>query len=471
MGEAVKANPAIFREYDVRGVSGRDLTPDVVRALGRALAAYAARKGERRLLVGRDCRTSSPGFRDALVEGMVAAGADVLDVGLVPTPVLYFAHFHFERPAGVMITGSHNPPDHNGFKMLVSKAALHGSEIQELKRMIAEDDYGPAPEAPGRVSEGDAIGPYRARVAGDVKLARTDLRVVVDAGNGMGGPTASALMKDLGLDPTLLYCDLDGTFPNHHPDPSDEHTLEALKRTVVETNADAGIAYDGDADRLGVVCLDGGKPRVLWGDELLILFARAVLRAQPGATVIGEVKCSQRLFDDIAKHGGKAIMWKVGHSLIKAKMRETGAALAGEMSGHIFFAHRYYGYDDAIYSSARLLEILAAAPAGTTLAGLLADVPPAVNTPEIRVECPDETKFDVVARATEALKRRYPDASVVDLDGVRILWAGEGWGLLRASNTQPVLVMRFEAVDQERLEAVRARVELAVTQARLNASA
>ena len=462
---AVQANPAIFREYDVRGVADRDLATDVVRALGRALGVFAAKKGERRAVIGRDCRTSSPRLRDALAEGLTQAGCDVLDVGLVPTPVLYFSTFHFDRPVGVMITGSHNPPDQNGLKLLVSKSALHGPEIQELRRMIEADEAPAADTKPGTVEEADAITPYRARIVGDLKLARTDLKVVVDSGNGMGGPTSSLLYPDLGLAPTFQFCELDGTFPNHHPDPSDEKNLEALKAAVLAQGADVGIAFDGDADRLGVVCLDGGKPRVLWGDELLILFARSVLRDQPGATVIGEVKCSQRLFDDIDKHGGKAIMWKVGHSLIKAKMKETGAALAGEMSGHMFFAHRWYGFDDAIYAGARLLELLAAAGPGASLAGLLADVPPAVNTPEIRVECPDDQKFDVVVRAAEALRKRYPEAKVVDIDGLRIIWP-EGWGLLRPSNTQPVLVMRFEAKDAEALEAVKARVDLAVAQAR-----
>jgi phosphomannomutase/phosphoglucomutase len=451
-------NTQIFREYDIRGEADRDLSDDLARDLGRALGTVMAERGKRRIMVGRDCRVSSERLRAALVEGLVEAGRHVVQIEVGPTPLLYFAVNHLDADGGVMVTGSHNPPEDNGFKILVGKGTLHGDEIRALAARIERRDFA---LIPGGYVEDITVGDrYVAWMKGNVRLGRTDLKVVVDAGNGAGGPLGLAVMRALGLDPVALYCDMDGRFPNHHPDPTLPENVAELIETVRRTGADVGIAYDGDADRLGAVDARG---EIVWGDKLLVAFGRAVLARHPGAAILGEVKCSQTLYDDIAKHGGRPIMWKTGHSLIKAKMKEEHALLAGEMSGHLFFADRYFGYDDAIYASLRLLEILSTSEQG--LGEMLADLPPTFVTPEIRVPCPDAIKFKVVA---QVLAHYQATHEVADVDGARINF-GDGWGLVRASNTQAVLVLRFEAASEARRDALRREVEAVVQRARESA--
>ncbi len=451
-------NTQIFREYDIRGEADRDLDDDLVRDLGRALGTVMAERGKRRIMVGRDCRLSSERLRRALVEGLVETGRHVQQIEVGPTPLLYFAVHHLDADGGVMVTGSHNPPEDNGFKVLVGKGTLHGDEIRALASRIERRDFA---LGPGGAVEDVAVGErYVAWMKGNIRLARTDLKVVVDAGNGAGGPLGLAAMRALGLEPEALYCEMDGRFPHHHPDPTLPENVAELIARVRATGADVGIAYDGDADRLGAVDASG---EIVWGDRLLVAFGRAVLERHPGAAILGEVKCSQTLYDDIAKHGGRPIMWKTGHSLIKAKMKESGALLAGEMSGHLFFADRYFGYDDAIYSSLRLLEILSGSTKG--LREMLSDLPPTFVTPEIRVPCPDELKFKVVDRVLAHYRPTHP---VADVDGARVNF-GDGWGLVRASNTQAVLVLRFEASSEARRDALRREVEEVVRRARESA--
>ncbi len=452
----------IFREYDIRGVADRDLTDEVVHGIGGAFATMLSASVERpRIVVGRDCRLSSDRLLSALSRGLTGAGADVVDVGVGPTPLLYASVHALPCDGGVMITGSHNAGDENGFKMMRGKASFFGADIQSLRACIEGDRVRKA-KVEGHVSQTDTKDRYVEMVTSGIRLATTDLKFVVDAGNGAGGPLAMVCMRRLGLSPDPLFCDMDGRFPNHHPDPTVPANLASLIDRVKKTGARVGIAYDGDADRLGAV---DGNGDVVWGDRLLTLFARDVLAEHPGATILGEVKCSQTLYDDVAKHGGRPLLWKTGHSLIKTKMKEEGALLAGEMSGHLFFADRYYGYDDAIYASLRLLEILARSPRG--ISELLADLPRTSTTPEIRVDCPDNVKFDVVA----AVLSHYRAAGrpVVDIDGARISFgtgSNTAWGLVRASNTGPVLVMRFEATTEQRLDAIRSEVTAVVQQAR-----
>jgi phosphomannomutase/phosphoglucomutase len=448
-------NLQIFREYDIRGNAERDLSDDLARDLGRAFGTLLAERGKRRVMVGRDCRLSSRRLRNALIEGLVETGRHVVKIEVGPTPLLYFAVNHLEADGGVMVTGSHNPPEDNGFKLLVGRSTIHGDEIRALGERIQKRDFITLPG--GHVERAEVSPRYVHWMKGNVRLARTDLKVVVDAGNGAGGPLGLACMRALGLEPEALYCEMDGRFPNHHPDPTLPENVAELIARVRATGADVGIAYDGDADRLGAV---DSRGEIIWGDRLLVAFGRAVLERHPGAAVLGEVKCSQTLYDDIAKHGGRPIMWKTGHSLIKAKMKEEGALLAGEMSGHLFFADRYFGYDDAVYASLRLLEILAASK--QNLAEMLSDLPPTFVTPEIRVPCPDEIKFKVVARVLEHYRATH---SVADVDGARVNF-GDGWGLVRASNTQAVLVLRFEASSEARRDAIRAEVEGVVREAR-----
>jgi phosphomannomutase / phosphoglucomutase len=440
-------NPHIFREYDIRGVVGTDLDDGLVYDLARAMGTFFRGHGARTVGIGRDARESSPRFARLLARGLTETGCDVLDVGMVPTPLLYFSLFARDLDAGVMVTGSHNPADNNGFKVCLGKSTIFGEQVQEIRRVLEGREFA---SGEGRARAEDLTGEYLARVLSDVKLGPRAIKVVVDAGNGMGGVVGAPLYRALGCDVVELFCEPDSEFPNHHPDPTVTDNMRQAVEAVRDHGADLAVAFDGDGDRIGVVDEAGG---IIWGDQLMILFARSILATEPGATFIAEVKCSQTLFDDIALRGGEAIMWKVGHSLIKAKMKEAGAALAGEMSGHIFFAHRYYGYDDAVYAGARLLEILSntAGP----LSSLLSDLPRTVYTPEIRLDCPDAKKFDVVRELTEEFKKTH---RVVDIDGARILFE-HGWGLVRASNTQPILVMRFEADTAEHLEAMRALVE------------
>jgi phosphomannomutase/phosphoglucomutase len=445
----VKLNPNIFREYDIRGVAGKDLTSATAALIGRAVGTYELDHGRHRITLARDCRLSSPELHDGFAEGALSTGLDLLDVGVCPTPLLYFSVHHHRADGGVMITGSHNPAEDNGFKVCVGPDTIHGKEIRRLYEMI---ESGALREGRGTLLQGSILTEYQDFVASNVRMGRP-LRVIIDAGNGTGGVVAAPLLRRMGIEVTELFCEMDGRFPNHHPDPTVEENLADLRRGVLEKRADVGIAYDGDADRIGVI---DDRGRTVWGDMLLIVLAREVLSRRPGACIISEVKASQNLYDDIAAHGGRPLMWKTGHSLIKDKMKKEGAALAGEMSGHVFFADRYFGFDDAIYASCRLLEILS--KEDRPLSVLLSDVPTAHATPEIRVPCPDEEKFDLVHQLRDRMARMAPEARVIDVDGVRAVFP-DGWGLARASNTGPVLVLRFEARTRARLDEIRGLFE------------
>jgi phosphomannomutase/phosphoglucomutase len=446
-------NPSIFREYDVRGVVGEnELSAETARLLGKAIGTKLRRKNILRMTLGRDVRTSSEQLHDALLDGLLSTGVHVVDIGICPTPLLYFSLFHFDVQGGVMITGSHNPPEYNGFKICVGKESIHGEEIQSLYRTALAGDF---VEGHGTRSSAEIIEPYIAYLVSSFPGLKSEkkLRVVIDSGNATAGLVVPRLFKRFGIDLTELYSEVDGTFPNHHPDPTVEKNLRDLISKVKGIQADVGIAYDGDSDRIGVV---DEKGNIIWGDKLLLIYAREILKHHPGATVVSEVKCSHLLFDEIEKSGGHAIMWKAGHSLIKAKMKETRAALGGEMSGHIFFADRYYGFDDAIYASCRLLEILNSRR--DTVSMLLSDLPATCATPEIRIDCPDAQKFAIVERLKEKLRMTH---RIVEVDGVRVLY-DDGWGLVRASNTQPILVLRFEAENERRLSGIRNEIESAL---------
>jgi len=443
----------IFREYDIRGIVERDLTRDVALAIGRGFAALlAAREVRGAVAVGRDNRPSGATLRDGLVEGLTSSGRDVVDIDIVPTPLLYWALHHLDVAAGVQITGSHNPPEYNGFKICVGHESLYGEQIQ-LLRTIIDEQGAPAPEAvqPGSVETEEIINRYVDDVAARIGSLKRPLRVVVDCGNGAGSLVAGKLFRRLGVDASYLFCESDGTFPNHHPDPTVVENLRDLVGAVRSSGADIGIAFDGDADRIGVIDDRGG---IVWGDHILILYARDVLaRTGPGQPIIFDVKCSQALPDAIRAAGGEPVMWKTGHSLIKERMKELHAPIAGEMSGHMFFTEGFYGHDDALYGAARLLRIVA--ESGKSVSGMLADVPKYFSTPELRVDCPEERKFGIVADAVRYFRARY---DVIDVDGVRVQF-GDGWGLIRASNTQPVLVTRYEARTPERLAAIRQEME------------
>jgi len=441
-------NLHVFRQYDIRGHAERDFGDDFVDALGRALGTFYAERGLKRIAVGRDCRLSSPRLHEALCVGLRQTGMNIFDIGVGPTPLLYFAVHHLDLDGGVQITGSHNPPDENGFKMMVGKDSLYGADIIELRDTMERKDFREAPA--GTLEIVDPRPAYVENAQRDIQLGRKDIRFAVDAGNGAGGPLALRTLRALGLDPVALLCEMDGTFPVHHADPTDPETLELLKDRVLEDGLELGFAYDGDADRVGVIDARG---EVIWGDQLMIILSRALLEKHPGATIIGEVKCSQTMYDDIAARGGRGILWKTGHSLIKTKMKEEGALLAGEMSGHLFFADRYYGFDDAIYATLRMLELLS--HSRIPLHEMLGDVPKTFATPEIRVECDDARKFDLVQQVVEHYR---PTHAIMDIDGARIQFNG-GWALVRASNTQPVLVLRFEADSEERLASIRSEVE------------
>ncbi len=437
---------AIFREYDIRGIVGTEITEDDVELLGRGIGTFLIRRGSRRLTVGRDCRLTGDVFSERLIAGLTATGCRVTDIGVCPTPVLYFSIHHLGQEGGVMVTASHNPPEYNGFKICNHLDSVHGKQLQEIRHIIENRDF---ETGDGSRDQSDIIPAYRRFIADGIRINRR-LKVGIDAGNGTAGVVAVPLLKELNCDVHDIYCDMDGRFPNHEADPTVLKNLGDLIALVREKKLDLGIGYDGDGDRIGVVDEAG---RVIYGDQLMIIFAREILSRKPGAVFISEVKCSQTMYDDIQKHGGNPIMWKTGHSLIKEKMKTENAELAGEMSGHMFFADRYLGYDDAIYASCRLLEILAAG--NVPLSRYLTDVPQTFNTPEIRVDCPDDRKFEVVARVTEIFKKTH---DVIDIDGARILF-GDGWGLVRASNTQPALVLRFEALTNDRLSEIRNRVE------------
>ncbi len=441
--------PGIFREYDVRGIIDRELTPDVARALGRAFASASRDRVNRSpvIAVGRDNRPSGDALAAGVRRGITEAGGTALDVGVVPTPALYFAARHFGADGGLQVTGSHNPPEFNGFKMVLDGESLYGDAIRDLRARIEGETWrtGSGHEE----VRGGVLDAYREAIVSRHQLARA-VRVVVDCGNGAASLIAESVLQALGCEVTGLFCESDGTFPNHHPDPTVPENLQALVAEVRRSGAELGIAFDGDGDRLGAVDETG---RIVFGDQLLILFGRdAVRRYGAGVPVIFDVKCSEVLPRALEAAGARPVMWKTGHSLIKARMRELEAPLAGEMSGHIFFGGDYYGYDDALFAAARLLEIVSRGRFG--LAELLADVPETFATPEIRVDCPDEIKFEVVARAASYFGARY---RVNTIDGVRIAYP-DGWALLRPSNTQPVLVMRFEASTPEGLAAAQGEV-------------
>ena len=443
--------PGIFRQYDVRGIVGRDLTAEVARALGGAYAALMRERGVTGAVgVGRDNRPSGGMLRDALVQGLTEAGVDVVDVGVVPTPLLYWSLHHLPVIGGIQITGSHNPPEYNGFKLSFGTDSLHGGDIQHLLALIQRGAASAAAQ-PGRVRHEQVIDRYVADVAARIGRISRPMNVVYDCGNGAGALVAPQLMRALGLDAVGLFTESDGTFPNHHPDPTVPENLEDLVAAVRREGAEIGLAFDGDADRIGMV---DGAGHIVWGDHILILYARDVLaRTGAGQPIIFDVKCSQALPDEIRKAGGTPVMWKTGHSLIKDKMKETKAPLAGEMSGHMFFTEGFYGHDDALYGAARLLRIVA--DSGRPVHELLADVPKFVSTPEIRVDCDDTLKFDIVRRAVDHFRSRH---DVIDVDGVRVLY-GDGWGLIRASNTQPIIVTRFEARTEQRLAQIRSEME------------
>ena len=442
----MQINPQIFREYDIRGVVNKDLTPDIVRKIGQGFGTLMTRSGRRDLVVGRDGRLSSKAFAEALIEGLISTGCNVVDIGLCPTPVYYFSIFHLDKDGGMMVTGSHNPPEFNGFKVSVGKSTIFGKEIQNLRGLIEKGKF---VTGKGDISEMEIVQPYQDYIRKNIHAGKR-MRVVIDAGNGTAGVVAGPLLRDLGCEVEELYCEVDGRFPNHFPDPTIPGNLKDLIDRVKKTRADVGMGYDGDGDRIGVVDEQGN---IIWGDQLMILFSREILKRKKGSAFVAEVKCSQNLFDDIEKHGGKATMWKTGHSLIKERMKEEKAALGGEMSGHIFFADRYLGYDDAIYASSRLIELLS--KTDKKLSQLLSDVPKTFITPEIRVDCPDEIKFKVVDKVKEMLRKDNP---IIDVDGVRVKFE-DGWGLVRPSNTQPALVLRFEALTEERLQEIRKLVE------------
>jgi phosphomannomutase / phosphoglucomutase len=471
-------NTEIFREYDIRGIADRDLTSSVIEELGQAFAAYLRPKGISTATVGYDARISSPRLCDDIVQGLTMAGVDVTILGLCPTPALYFSLYHLKQGAGVMITGSHNPSEFNGFKLCVGKETIYGEEIQKI-RQIMERAEKQAPGSRGQDSgEKEGSGITRRGTVTHLPILpdyihyienlfnssrETRLKIVLDSGNGTAGLAAPDIIRSMNCEVIELFSEPDGKFPNHPPDPTIPGSLAALIDTVGAQKADAGIAFDGDSDRIGVV---DEKGNILWGDQLMVIFSRDILRERPGATFVSEVKCSQLMYDDIRAHGGNAVMWKTGHSLIKAKMKELHAAMAGEMSGHLFFADRYYGYDDAIYAACRIVEILknlkSAKGNSASLSMLLADLPKTFNTPEIRFDCPDTIKFKVVEKAKEAFQNgtNLPQRphEVITVDGVRAIFE-KGWGLIRASNTQPVLVMRFEASDPTSLESIRSMME------------
>ncbi len=443
-----KVNPTIYREYDIRGIADSDFSEGFALLLGRAIGTILSEKKETVIAVGRDCRLTSEKYTKALIKGLLSCGVDVVNLGICPTPLVYFAIFHEDFRNGISVTGSHNPKEFNGFKITIQKKSFFGKDIQNLRTRIEKNIFLEA-SPKGNISLFNITQVYEKFVTKNITLGRP-LKVVVDAGNGTAGPIAPSIFRKLGCSVTELFCDMDGSFPNHFPDPAEINNLKSLINTIKEKEADVGIAFDGDADRIGVVDNSG---RILWGDELLILYAKDILQKSPGATIMGEVKCSKTLFSMIQKFGGRPIMWKTGHSLIKSKLVEEKALLAGEMSGHMFFADRYFGFDDAIYAACRLLEIMSHSP--ISLSQALSFIPKTFSTPEIRLDCSDEKKFEVVQKAKKYFEKHF---RVIDIDGVRVEF-DNGWALVRASNTQPALVLRFEASSAPQLEKIRNLVE------------
>jgi len=437
-----------FREYDIRGIAGTEITESIAYQLGLGYAALLPDNETRPVIIGRDVRLSGPSLMAAVIEGVLDGGRDVVDIGMGPTPLAYYGVYHLDGAGCIQITASHNPGNYNGFKMMQDRESLHGEDIQRLKSLMLSS---PAKASRrGKIRETHIHDDYKAFVTSDCTLTRP-LTVVIDAGNGPSGVIAAPVYRALGCEVIELYCEPDGTFPNHHPDPTVAENMQDISRTVVEHDADLGIAFDGDGDRIGVVDEQG---HIIYGDMLLLLLSRHLLKEHPGATIISEVKCSQHMYADIAAHGGNPIMWRTGHSPIKAKMKETGALLAGEMSGHMFFADRFFGFDDAVYAGARIMQ--AVASQSHSISSMLADVPHSVTTPEIRVDCPDNRKFDLVEEA----KAHFSGLGyeIISVDGMRLVF-DDGWALLRASNTQPSLVLRFEAPDESRMVEMRELVE------------
>jgi phosphomannomutase/phosphoglucomutase len=435
--------PHIFREYDIRGIFPDELNEDAVYRLGRALGTYFHENGAHGISLGRDCRLSSPDLSEWLSRGLLASGMTVVDIGTVPTPILYYTLHHLHVDGGIQITGSHNPPEFNGFKICLGHASVYGEEIQTIREIAESENFRTARGTLRKTSVNES---YIQHMVQNIHPGPLAIKAVVDGGNGVGGPPALDIYRRLGFEIHPLFCEPDGRFPNHHPDPTIPDNLQWLIGAVREEKADLGIAFDGDGDRIGVVDREG---RIIPADHLMMIFSRDLLKRHKGAKIIGDIKCSQALFDDIRAHDGRPIMWKSGHSITKSKMQEEGALLAGELSGHIFFKERHFGYDDAIYAGARLLEILS--KTGDGLGALLAGIPELVNTPEIRLDCPETKKFEIVTAIADQFRKNH---HVIDLDGARVLLDG-GWGLIRASNTQPALVLRFEAESEKRLEEIQ----------------
>jgi len=443
-------NPGIFREYDIRGVAGKDIREEDVVSIGKAYGSLLTKQNKKIVSVGRDCRLTSEKFSQLFIQGIISTGCDVIDIGICPTPVLYFSIQHLNLEGGAMVTASHNPPEYNGFKLLNGTDSIHSQGLQDIRIIVENKAYA---KGDGKVTPKDVITPYKEYIINNIHIKRP-IKIGIDAGNGTGGITALPVLKSLDCEVHDIYCDMDGTFPNHEADPTQKKNVLDLIELVKENGLDLGVGYDGDADRIGVVDKNG---EVIYGDQLMVIYAREILERDPGATFISEVKCSMVMYDDIRKHGGNAIMWRTGHSLIKKKMKEENAALAGEMSGHMFFKDRFLGFDDALYATCRLLEIMA--DTGLGVDELIADLPKTFTTPEIRVECPDETKFDVVDKIVAHFKAKQQE--VIDIDGLRAVYE-DGWGLVRASNTQPALVLRFEALTEKRLNEIRQEIESAL---------
>jgi len=440
----MEINPNIFRQYDIRGIVNKDLSGEFAEELGKAVGTYLIKAGGKSASVGHDNRLSSDSYSKHLIRGLVSTGIDVTDIGLVPTPAYYYSVIKLQQHGGVMITGSHNPPEFNGFKISKGNHAIFGEEIQKILKIIQKKDF---IKGKGSCKKYDILPEYLKMIIKKISLGKK-LKVVLDCGNGVGSVIAPQVLKELGTDLTELYCVSDGTFPNHHPDPTLPSTLKDLIKKVKELNADIGIALDGDADRIGVI---DEKGNILWGDQLMILFSRELLQKQPGSKILVEVKCSQAVLDDVKNHGGIPLLSPTGHSIIEAKMIEENALIAGEMSGHMFFRDEFFGFDDAIYASARILRILSFSK--KKLSELLADAPKYFSSPEIRAECSDEDKFEIVKKVADFFKKSH---KVIDIDGARVLFEN-GWGLIRASNTQPVLVLRFEAKTKEKLEEIKSK--------------
>ncbi|HEB94470.1 MAG TPA: phosphomannomutase/phosphoglucomutase [Gammaproteobacteria bacterium] len=436
-------DPSIFKAYDIRGIVDASLSTAAVYWIGRALGAEAEARGEQHIYVARDGRLSGPKLIEALIRGLREAGRDVTDLGMVPTPVLYYAAYALGTGSGIMLTGSHNPPNYNGLKMVIGGTTLAGPDIQALRQRIESGDL---TQGEGRFDSADVVPQYIERITSDIKLARP-MKVIVDCGNGVAGVAAPQLLRALGCEVTELFCEVDGNFPNHHPDPSQPENLEDLQRALRERHADIGLAFDGDGDRLGVVTPSGA---VIWADRQMMLYARDVISRNPGAEIIYDIKCTSHLARVIEEAGGKPLMWKTGHSFVKAKLKETGDLLAGEMSGHIFFKERWYGFDDALYTAVRLLEILAAD--GRPADEIFNALPDSINTPELKLHTAEGENHSLMERLQAAAS--FPDARITTIDGIRADFS-DGFGLVRASNTTPCLVIRFEAEDEAGLARIQ----------------